>query len=106
MEVNWTFEGWKVLPRVPFTNYSRLGTTISFARVAADGRGHIFAVDCSGFLYVLASDGKHLFSLTGRRFLNLNLVKTVRWFEKTSTLIVSHRETRFARDAITYMNVK
>ena len=83
-----------------------VGTTISFARVATDGRGHIFAVDFSGFLYVLASDGKHLFSLTGRRFLNLNLVKTVRWFEKASTLIVSHRETRFTRDAITYMNVK
>ena len=82
------------------------GITISFTRVSADGRGDVFAVGCSGFLYVLASNGKHLFSLNGRRRLNLNVVRAVRWFEKTSTLTLSHSEKTSVRDKITYVNVK
>ena len=80
------------------------GIDICFTGVATDGRGHVFAGDLyNGCIHVLAADGKYLRTFSGGHSRHLNFIKAVRWCEKTSSLIVSHRDKS---GAITHVNVK
>ena len=76
---------------------------IWFSSVAADVLGHILVGDHhNDCTYMFSSSGDYLLHLNKEGSLNLNEIRVVRWCQKTSSFMVSHREKRSNRDIITY----
>ena len=98
---------WSVTGRLKNGRYrvsrSQNSKGIWFTAVTANARGHVLVVDRrSGSMYMFSSEGEYLVYLNKPGCLNLQEVRVVRWCQKTSSFMASHRELRSNRDTITY----
>ena len=102
-QIEWSITGRledrKFYPEPSLQNYEG----IWFSSVAADVRGHVLVGDHrNDCIYMFSSSGDYLLNLNKDGSLNMNKIRVVRWCQKTSSFMVSHREKLSNRDTVTY----
>ena len=74
-------------------NPTNLPADICFAGVTTDGNGHLFVCDVNNdCVQMFSTDGMYMGPLIKKGEQGLGCPEWIRWFEESSSLVVSHRD--------------